>query len=500
MKLTTNIVLEGNPGRTQSYILQLTPTTGGMGSFVFKRYSEGTSESAVLLSQLDHYQLVKYGNDWYMENVEGNIYQIPRASVRLYFPQYSVDTYDKKATYILSLSTYVNGVEVKLGDFEIKRRNALACSPVRFAGMDEYCEYMDFDIADPYSIYYSQSALDIRNSLGCPNNFNNNCSLLHACLYVVEKTDTGYIPRSDWGSGQNSVFISDSKDINLHMDYLPDTNALHMILKYNGSDEMSLAEYMRTMYNCDSTTAVWEYVIMDEENIFYSVRSIEYITTESFDISFDYSFGTGGGDYDDDVQVIGHVFDGWDSWKEGLYVRGSISFMQTPDSGDYEESDYVPFITVFSNKMTITQEMFSMMIEDDTFPTKINLDALSMNNVNLTAFNKIVKNVTVVTPTDSTKNHLIQPVFYQTRDLGKVTIHPSVTENIAINLDSYKPQVNRFKLQVEGIMFNEIGRTSKGIIFKVYGNMLPKEVDEGVMYILNQDNDLVTTGKYNYIY
>jgi hypothetical protein len=29
--------------------------------------------------------------------------------------------------------------------------------------------------------------------------------------------------------------------------------------------------------------------------------------------------------------------------------------------------------------------------------------------------------------------------------------------------------------------------------------MLPKEAEEGMMYILDQNNDLVTTGKYTYL-
>jgi hypothetical protein len=37
-----------------------------------------------------------------------------------------------------------------------------------------------------------------------------------------------------------------------------------------------------------------------------------------------------------------------------------------------------------------------------------------------------------------------------------------------------------------------------GIIFKVTGNILPQEITEGTYYILDENSELVTKGKYKY--
>jgi hypothetical protein len=73
-----------------------------------------------------------------------------------------------------------------------------------------------------------------------------------------------------------------------------------------------------------------------------------------------------------------------------------------------------------------------------------------------------------------------------------------VTENICINLDAYKSSVDRFYIKIEGTSYSEVGRTESGVIFKVQGSLLPGTVTSGTYYILNEDADLVTTGKYKY--
>jgi hypothetical protein len=220
---------------------------------------------------------------------------------------------------------------------------------------------------------------------------------------------------------------------------------------------------------------------MDKDNIYYEQTS-DMIELVSDDFVFD---------------INGDFFNTWDNFIPGIYIKSSMTFFSSP--GDIDSS----FMTVFSNNMIISQELFSKIVNRNigNLPRKIDFDNLTdMNNINLKAVNKIIQNITTVTPTDSAKNHLIQPVFYQTKNLGNVTIHPAVTENVAINLDSYKSQVSRFKIQIEGVVFNEIGRTKKGILFKVVGNMLPKSENSGSLFVLNQDNELITSGKYNYIF
>jgi hypothetical protein len=53
-------------------------------------------------------------------------------------------------------------------------------------------------------------------------------------------------------------------------------------------------------------------------------------------------------------------------------------------------------------------------------------------------------------------------------------------------------------LKLEGYAFPEVGRTPAGILFKINGPVLPGATNSGLYYVLNQDSELVTTGKYTY--
>jgi hypothetical protein len=93
----------------------------------------------------------------------------------------------------------------------------------------------------------------------------------------------------------------------------------------------------------------------------------------------------------------------------------------------------------------------------------------------------------------------MQPVFFRVKETEFLTIHPAVTENICINLDDYKSKVEKFILQIEDCTFSQIGSNNFGIIFKVHGKNLPGKVPSGLYYVLNENNELVTSGKYKYV-
>ena len=518
MNLNTNIVLVGNEGSTQPYVVQLIPTTGQVGRFSFSK----DGNMSYLFSRSYTSFLYRNGNDWYEGGASGTTYeQMSQSTVRLYFPQYSVDTFNVGAKYILNLSTHINGIDVELGSFLFRRKDALACAPIRFDGMEEYYEYIDFIIADPFTLHYGDgSAALIRAALGEPTGLNNTSALLQTALFVVDEQEDSYIKRDGWTGGQNSIPISDPEDLTLHLKYIPETRKIDLKLTFNRAYAANIAEYFDETYNCDPVAAVIQYVVLDNNDMYYEQsKLIQTVSTDEFtfdvdtnegsiiegvveDPSYNHSYSSS---YDNETHVIPYYsgdnfFSSWDNFKEGLALRAAIMFFDpTYGLASYDE----PFIVVFSNRVPLTKELFSMMVKSggyDSFPTKLDLSTINMNDINLKAINRIEQNVTVVTPTDSTKNHLVQPIFYQTKELNNMILHPAVTENVSINLDAYKSQVDRFKLQVEGVVFNEIGRTKKGVVFKVVGNMLPKEENEGSMFILNQDGDLVTTGKYTYLF
>ena len=124
--------------------------------------------------------------------------------------------------------------------------------------------------------------------------------------------------------------------------------------------------------------------------------------------------------------------------------------------------------------------------------------AMNMEIINYNVINKIENKIVQLERPDNSKSNIIQPVFFKVKDTEKLTIHPAVTENICINLDDYKSKVKSFKLQIENKVFEQIGVNQYGVLFKIVGSLLPNEIKTGTYYILNEDNILVTNGKYNY--
>lgn len=527
MKLNTNIVLTSNQRSTQPYVLQILPTDSQIGDFILYHNDQNVinNNNLYLYASANKKQLFRDVNDWYDLQLSGDTYTLNEITTRLYFPQYSVDTFTPKTKYILNISIHIHGRDIELGSFLFKRKDALACAPIRFNGMDEYYEYMDFTIIDPHSIYSLEnlvSSVELKNIFSSVDLTTG--SLLHVSLFTVEQDGDHYFKVDGWTGGQNNIFGYDANDLTTLLSYDVENRLLNIDASFYGSDIMNLSEYVKNTYNIDYMGVVVQYVVLDNENVYYEQsKVIEDVNTNNFSFSIDVNEGSvldervkrpsfsfdynrsydsfivpykeqvGGHDFNffytlDDLMNSGNI-------PQGLHIQASIMVFRLRDGED------APFITSISNKMYFTQDLISLMeATSDDFPRKINLDELDMNNINLKVTNKITQEVKVITPTDSTKNHILQPVFYQTRDIGAVVIHPAVTENIVINLDSYKAQVERFKVQIEGVVFKEIGRINKGIVFKITGNSLPKEANEGTIFVLNQDNELVTTGKYSYLF
>ena len=111
--------------------------------------------------------------------------------------------------------------------------------------------------------------------------------------------------------------------------------------------------------------------------------------------------------------------------------------------------------------------------------------------------NKIENKIIQVERPNESKANIVQPVFFRVKEAEVLTLHPVVTENISINLDDYKSKVSRFILKIGDNMFDQIGANSYGILFKIKANVLPSTLTTGTYYILDENKELVTTGKYN---
>ena len=179
-------------------------------------------------------------------------------------------------------------------------------------------------------------------------------------------------------------------------------------------------------------------------------------------------------------------------YKDDLRIVGIMHVEITHKNGSKMHID------LRSNPFQITPEQFAQMLALVHGPN-INITNLNDMHVNKPYIvNKSVYQVTEMTSQTDSKANIVQPVFFKSRDLANIIIHPEVTENICINLDAYKAKVTTFYIKIEGIVFPEIGRIEAGVIFKVQGNLLPGKTAGGTYYILDQDTNLVTTGKYTY--
>jgi hypothetical protein len=152
-----------------------------------------------------------------------------------------------------------------------------------------------------------------------------------------------------------------------------------------------------------------------------------------------------------------------------------------------------------SNEIPITQDVYKYFIfagENNLGLVKLNL--IDMNVINVNTVNKIQKNIIQLDRPKDYKSNITKPVYYRVRELAHLVVHPSVTENICLNLDKYKYLVDSFILKIEGVNFTEISRNPNGVVFKIVGNKLPNSSQTGTYYILNQDSELISTGKYTY--
>ena len=126
MKLTTNIILVGDKGSTSSYMFELrrNPLIISQCSLRISQESDGGRYAALFKSNDRIQEWERRENEWYPVEEIGSNYQIETSTIRLYFPQYSVDTYLSGATYAIDITTHIRGLEIQLGSYIFKRVNS----------------------------------------------------------------------------------------------------------------------------------------------------------------------------------------------------------------------------------------------------------------------------------------------------------------------------------------------------------------------------------------
>lgn len=410
------------------------------------------------------------------------------SSVNLYFPSNSVESYTENWLYALTINTWIHGHTVYLGTYIIDRRDAIACNRQRVFLNSRYYEYVNVKFIDPYSITYSDDWKEFRQHVCGETELNgteqnNTGSILNFTLYPIYWNDEQYCKLDPYIGGQNAINMSDNVhdyincEVDMSQSRTTPEQVVHSQIIFNSEyyDETgptieNLKSYIQETYSIvvNDLKVEYELAVIDEENIYKTVTK----TVE--DVYCDFSR--------DELS-----FDSWSGWKEGLKLVVSATLIV-----DMKET-----LLLHSNALNMTQEVMKYFIGENPL-NYVNLSLLDMNNYTVNAVNKIEKKIVQIEKPNDYKSNLIKPVYFRVRELSSLVIHPAVTENICINLDAYRSQVDTFYIQIEDAVFVERARTNTGVIFKIVGANLKNEVGQGTFYILNQDKELVTTGKYRY--
>ena len=186
-------------------------------------------------------------------------------------------------------------------------------------------------------------------------------------------------------------------------------------------------------------------------------------------------------------------FSSWDAFEEGWNLVASLVIVEKFINNDGVEEEYELF-SIVSNEIPITQELFSKFVNGGS--EKIIDIEKDMNIIQYSVVNKIENKIVQLERPNESKANILQPVFFRSKETEVLTIYPAVTENISINLDNYKSKVDTFILQIAGNNFNQIGANSYGIIFQIPANSIPTTASTGTYYILNENLELITLGKY----
>ena len=413
------------------------------------------------------------------------------SSVNVYFPEYSVETYERGTKYSLTINTWINNKIVYLGTYIINRSDSEAVDSIKTFYNNKYYEKVNVKFIDPWFLNYHDDWKEWRKSI-CGSviddgiELNNNGSILNFTLHPIIESEDGYILHDNFIGGQNSINLKDNIQNNLkyNLSYSFGENGIYFdgVVSFNNVYDQTiegLKEYIKETYDIENFTTQFEFYIQDKADLY------DYFVIPNNDIYCKLTKQNINREYPEE-----HKYTSWDEYIDGLYINSTFNILD-------ERGDVV--MTVMSNEIPLTIELFKYLIfSDENNLSLVKLNEIDMNVINVNTVNKIQKNIIQLDRPKDYKSNIVKPVYYRVRELNHLVIHPTVTENICLNLDKYKYLVDSFILKVEGVNFTESSRNPNGVVFKVIGNKLPNAVSNGTYYILNQDSELISTGKYTY--
>lgn len=388
---------------------------------------------------------------------------------KIFWPDYGPRAYGKDNRFLLSWSS-IPGAEPE-GSCILDPRTALACVPIRWEGYNYYqCSVLSEVPGE--GNYLELQALD---STG---NVDPEFTVVQGIRNYTNTPNTTDFIRLYDPTRPNDISV----------------NGLCMII----GSTYHIKNFLAKIYDPNHDELIYDYwndephidfqfeaALVGDEDIYWHTDQFNYITFPFGD------YMPGGYTATVNFSLRGWCFKNNFEYIPGLKFIGIMKCTLHCKSGDLQ-------IDFRTEPLPLTERLFDYYINKANRNNNVGIDPKNMKSENLRIIDKTVQNVVTMTSQTDSKANIIQPVFFRTRELTHILVHPEVTENIAINLDAYKSQVERFYIRLEGVSFPEIGRVEGGVIFKVQGSMLPGSKTSGTYYILNQDSDLVTTGKYTY--
>ena len=465
----------------------------------YTSYDEVVSLNAVWANNADNIGLYKDDMQYYRNmNSWHNVSDIQNthtdcipastklSNIRIYVPTHSISSYTNGIKYGVNASTWVSGKKIDLGSFIFKQSETEAVSNVIKQGNNEYHECIDFDIIDVFDLLYADSWSAFRNIV-CkePLNTNSTTSALNISLFVVETDGNEYTMNNDFVGGITSFNISRPTDmLSLCLEFSQDPIGLKYNISMNATYDW-LLDYLQETYGLKVSKSDIDLDLVIKTND--SVIPLFSDIMPKYDAVETYGKAT---------QILPlntilnsnarQFFESWNYFEEGWSFAGAITINNSGEE----------LLNIVSNELPITQELYSNFINGGS--EKI-IDINDMNVITYNVVNKIENNIVHIDRPNESKANIVQPVFFKVKDTETLTLHPAVTETISINLDDYKSKVDKFTLQIEGCRFGQIGANSYGVLFKIDGNKLPLNAVSGTYYILDDNYELITTGKYSCI-
>lgn len=368
---------------------------------------------------------------------------------KIYWPDFGPMAFGEFPRFKIQFNIWVGGMGTEPQTYIINGLDTLACVPFRYEGIT-YNQYSQLPSWPKTPYYIDFHAID-----------------------ETGQENPDYVSAQGITDLQNNyIFIN---IVNPKITFQPN----NLLIKIQAeTNNQSIKEYIMNCYGGDDVQTTWEMALIDDSNIYWISQSPINMDDNSATFQLNWSFK-----------------------KSFEYIEG-LKFMAICKNVVIT-GDNVMHVDIKSNIFPLTQDLYEFMLAVQNGYAieqldKIDTTLYTMKIEKPRIMDKTIQNVMEITSHSDSKANIIQPVFFRAREMAHIIVHPEITENISINLDPYKSQVDRFLIKIEGVTFQEIGRIEGGIIFKIQGNLLPGATKSGTYYILNQDSELVTTGKYTY--